>query len=94
MVLKVVALGFLRHPGITFYKYVMVLIIVLLCHQIGAYLRSKWNQLDFFILITSILSVLVSDTAFRFSRAFRAFRALRPLRVVTAFPNTRIVLSK
>lgn len=61
--------------------------------MIGAYLRSKWNQLDFFILFTSILSVSVSGSGFRFSRAFRAFRSLRPLRVVTAFPNTRIVLS-
>mmetsp|Transcript_36006 Transcript_36006/g.86996 ORF Transcript_36006/g.86996 Transcript_36006/m.86996 type:complete len:1485 (+) Transcript_36006:2-4456(+) len=64
------------------------------------YLRSKWNQLDFFLVLTS-LPDLVVDTlgldgsalkAFQFIKVFRIFRALRPLRVISRAKGLKIVL--
>lgn len=47
----------------------------------GAYLRDMWNIMDFFIVITSLLP-LVINLSFSVN-ALRAFRVLRPLRTIT-----------
>ncbi|OAF71883.1 Voltage-dependent L-type calcium channel subunit alpha-1S [Intoshia linei] len=73
--LKIIALGFLLHPG--------------------AYLRSKWNSLDFIIVVignvSSIFSVL--DQKGFDVKALRAFRVLRPLRLVSGVPSLQVVLN-
>lgn len=47
----------------------------------GSYLRDLWNIMDFFIVLTSLLPIVIT---LNFSvNALRAFRVLRPLRTVT-----------
>jgi len=65
------------------------------------YLRSKWHQLDFFLVVTSIPDLVVDTIgldssqlrALTFLRVFRIFRALRPLRVISRAKGLKIVLS-
>jgi hypothetical protein len=47
----------------------------------GSYLRDMWNIMDFFIVITSLLPIVI-NLGFSVS-ALRAFRVLRPLRTIT-----------
>jgi hypothetical protein len=58
----------------------------------GAYLRSVWNRLDFFVVAISILS-LSSSPAFSSLRSLRTLRALRPLRVIQRNPGLKIVVN-
>ncbi|CAB11726.1 Calcium-channel protein cch1 [Schizosaccharomyces pombe] len=53
------------------------------CITPNAYLRSTWNCIDFFVLVTlwiNLYAVLTSHALL--SRAFRAFKALRVLRLI------------
>lgn len=54
----------------------------------NAYLRNPWNQLDFFIVTVSVLSVvgLLESGGLR---ALRTLRALRPLRTIKRSPGLR-----
>jgi len=70
MVLKVLALGFVMHPG--------------------AYLRSGYNQLDFLIVLTTILSLSV--TSQRAANGLNSLRALRPLRLLADFESTQKII--
>ena len=47
----------------------------------GAYLHDMWNIMDFFIVVTSLLPLII-NLSFSVS-ALRAFRVLRPLRTIT-----------
>lgn len=47
----------------------------------GAYLRSSWNILDFFVVVVSVFQLTADDTGgLNGLRSLRALRALRPLR--------------
>lgn len=57
-----------------------------------AYLRNNWNQLDFFIVALSIISMLgLGDLSAL--RSLRALRALRPLRVLNRAPGMKLVVN-
>ena len=56
-----------------------------------SYLRSFWNILDFFVVITSVLSMSGNDTLSVF-RILRLFRVLRPLRVIARNEGLRIAV--
>lgn len=64
------------------------------------YIKSRWNQLDFFLVVTSLIDMAVEWAApsgsdaewIRFFRTFRIFRALRPLRVISRAKGLKIVL--
>jgi voltage-dependent calcium channel T type alpha-1G len=64
------------------------------------YLRSIWNKLDFFIVLTSIADIVISFLVPRSSAAriikvakiMRIFRAVRPLKVVLQSEGLNIVL--
>ena len=59
-----------------------------------SYLRSGWNQLDFIIVIVSILSLAASgNDNLRSLRSLRTLRALRPLRVISRRPGLRLVVN-
>jgi len=45
-----------------------------------AYLKSSWNKLDFFIVCTSILDMLLSGVNLSI---IKLLRTLRPLRIIT-----------
>ena len=53
----------------------------------GSFLRESWNQLDFFIVITSFvdmgMSITNADTEVGALKIIRLLRILRPLRVVS-----------
>lgn len=72
MLFKILAIGFLWHPG--------------------AYLQSSWNQLDFIVVLISIITIF-GEERLRALRTLRALRALRPLRVVKRAPGLRIVVN-
>ena len=49
----------------------------------GAYLRSSWNQLDAFIVFTSMLDMCFSNINIPIIKILRLLRTLRPLRVIS-----------
>ena len=56
-----------------------------------AYLKSRWHQLDAFVVSTSLLSVFAgSSPAFR---VLRVLRVLRPLRLLSMIPSMKLVTS-
>ena len=78
--------------GVFSFELVMKSIVTGFMMHKGSYLRSKWNCLDLFILLTSVIATAFPSALGRFPRAFRALRALRPLRIISNFDDTRAVL--
>lgn len=60
-----------------------------------SYLRKSWNQLDFFIVIVSIVELALSGSSDSLSivKVFRTFRILRPLRIVTKNQSLQIAVT-
>ena len=55
----------------------------------NAYLKSRWHQLDIFVVTTSLLAIFAgSSPAFR---VLRVLRVLRPLRLLTMIPAMKMV---
>jgi hypothetical protein len=54
-----------------------------LCMDEGSYLRDEWNCLDFFIVTSSILDMILANLDIPFIKILRMLRALRPLRFIT-----------
>ena len=61
------------------------------------YLKDPWNQLDFIIVLFSILTWIleaaVESSNISWVRGFRALRALRPLRVVSKNEGIKTVVN-
>ena len=57
----------------------------------NAYLRDKWNWLDFIVVITGIMEMM--ELSWFKVRALRTLRVLRPLRSIKAFPKMRTLVS-
>jgi len=56
----------------------------------GSYLRDSWNIVDFFIVATSLLPIVIT---LNFSvNALRAFRVLRPLRTITKIRALKMIM--
>ncbi|XP_041974503.1 voltage-dependent calcium channel type A subunit alpha-1 isoform X13 [Aricia agestis] len=57
----------------------------------GSYLRNIWNIMDFFVVLTGIITQLpvAPDVDFR---TLRAIRVLRPLKLVSGVPSLQVVL--
>ena len=59
-----------------------------------SYFRDGWNVLDFFIVCTSLLALLVfALPELEFLIALRVLRVLRPLRLLARNEGTRLVMS-
>ncbi|KAG6457070.1 hypothetical protein O3G_MSEX010098 [Manduca sexta] len=59
----------------------------------GSYLRNVWNIMDFFVVITGIITLLPSRIAPAVDfRTLRAIRVLRPLKLVSGVPSLQVVL--
>merc|ERR1719461_1001732 len=54
----------------------------------NSYLSSKWNQLDGFVVLVSVLGVIFPD-----QRMLRALRAIRPLRIAVRIQQIKVILS-
>jgi hypothetical protein len=49
----------------------------------GSYLRETWNQLDMFIVATSVLDMALTNVELPVIKILRLLRTLRPLRVIS-----------
>jgi hypothetical protein len=49
----------------------------------GSYLRDSWNQLDFFIVISSVMDMLLTNSDLEAMKILRILRTLRPLRIIS-----------
>ena len=57
------------------------------------YMRERTNQLDFFIVVTTLLEIaLTSVGGLKAVRSLRILRAIRPLRALTKSSGMRLVL--
>ena len=61
----------------------------------NSYLSDAWNVMDFVIVMTGLLSLLMEilETPTENVNALRAFRVLRPLRTITQFPGLRVLVN-
>lgn len=58
-----------------------------------AYIRSVWNILDCFVVMTSGLDILTGgDYSLKSLKSLRALRALRPLRVISRNEDLKVYL--
>jgi hypothetical protein len=62
----------------------------------GSYLRDGWNQLDFFIVVTSLTDMILSffiSVDIGFFKILRLLRTLRPLRVISHNIAMKMIVS-
>ena len=60
----------------------------------GAYLHSGWNQLDFVVVVASVMAILGEvSTELESLRVLRTLRVLRPLSLLSRDPGTRLLVS-
>ena len=59
----------------------------------GSYLRDSWNQLDFFIVITSLIDFFLRNVELPFIKILRLLRTLRPLRVISHNKSLRLIVT-
>ena len=52
----------------------------------GSYLRDSWNKLDFFIVVTSNIDMMLTNTDIPALKVLRMLRMIRPLRVISHNP--------
>ena len=55
-----------------------------------AYLSSAWNQLDFFIVVVTVVDLLLASGPLH---SMRILRALRPLRLVSRIEGMKVIVS-
>jgi hypothetical protein len=81
MLMKIIVLGFIFSKN----------------KDIPAYLRSGWNQLDFCVVIISILTLMSANVpalkVVSSLKALRTFRALRPLRLISRLEGMKQVIN-
>ncbi|XP_060810711.1 voltage-dependent calcium channel type A subunit alpha-1 [Amyelois transitella] len=58
----------------------------------GSYLRNVWNIMDFFVVVTGIITQLPKVAPEVDFRTLRAIRVLRPLKLVSGVPSLQVVL--
>lgn len=58
----------------------------------GSYLRESWNQLDFFIVVTSIIDLSFDNIDLPVIKILRLLRTLRPLRFISHNSGMKIVV--
>jgi hypothetical protein len=58
----------------------------------GSYLRDSWNILDFVIVISGYLPLIISSESMNLN-VLRSFRVLRPLRTISGIEGLRILVS-
>ena len=56
------------------------------------YLNDDWNKLDFFVVLSSWLNVVVELTGIELGIEMKTLRALRVLRVLKAFKSIQGIL--
>eukprot|EP00045_Choanoeca_perplexa_P018233 m.282974 g.282974 ORF g.282974 m.282974 type:complete len:1665 (+) comp17755_c0_seq4:1769-6763(+) len=85
------------------YVFLAIFIFEMLFKMIGlglyfcgppSYLKDNWNRLDFFIVVTAIIGLVVEQSGAEGAnfRALRAFRVLRPLRLISSLKSLQLVM--
>jgi hypothetical protein len=59
----------------------------------GSYLRESWNQLDFFIVCTSLLDLMLTGKKIGFIKVIRILRVLRPLRFISHNKGMKMIVT-
>ena len=59
----------------------------------GSYLRESWNLLDFFIVTTSMVDIIVQSSDVAALKILRMLRILRPLRVVSHNVQLKMIVT-
>ena len=57
----------------------------------GAYLRDTWNILDFIIVVSGYISLILSGGGVNLS-VLRSFRVIRPLRTISSIEGLRVIV--
>ncbi|CDW83739.1 cation channel family protein [Stylonychia lemnae] len=57
----------------------------------GAYLRDAWNVLDFVIVVSGYISLILSGGGVNLS-VLRSFRVIRPLRTISSIQGLRVIV--
>ena len=56
------------------------------------YLRESWNQLDFFVVVSSVVSLIVEQFSVSFLKIIKILRVMRPLRFISKNANIKLVV--
>jgi len=59
----------------------------------GSYMRDSWNKLDFFIVTTSIIDMMLTNTDIPALKVLRMLRMIRPLRVISHNPQLKMIVA-
>jgi hypothetical protein len=59
----------------------------------GSYMTDSWNKLDFFIVSTSIIDMLLTGTEIPALKVLRMLRMIRPLRVISHNPQLKMIVA-
>ena len=59
----------------------------------GSYLRDSWNKLDFFIVMTSNIDMMLANTDIPALKVLRMLRMIRPLRVISHNPQLKMIVA-
>jgi hypothetical protein len=59
----------------------------------GSYLSDEWNQMDFFIVMTSIVDMSLDGLEIKFIKILRMLRALRPLRFLSSNVELKLLVN-
>lgn len=57
-----------------------------------SYIKSPWNILDFTIVISALLSIILSDVNLGFIKSLRVLRVLRPLRLIAKNKGLKLAI--
>lgn len=58
----------------------------------GSYLRETWSQMDFFIVVTSLIDASFQNVNIPIIKILRLLRILRPLRFISHNSNMKTVV--
>lgn len=58
----------------------------------GSYLRDSWNLLDFVIVMSGYIGMLMQGGGANLS-VLRSFRVIRPLRTISSIEGLRVIVS-
>lgn len=59
----------------------------------GSYMGDSWNKLDFFIVTTSIVDMMLTNTDIPALKVLRMLRMIRPLRVISHNPQLKMIVA-
>ena len=58
-----------------------------------SYLREEWSQLDFFIVVSSLIDVSVDSINLSIVKILRLLRTLRPLRFISHNRSMKLIVT-